>query len=76
MVFDLRPVMYVVCLVLSHDIAEQLSRPSKLFKYSVTKSPTVRTLQPTIGSHSILTQEVSLLYVFSLPFRQENRALR
>ncbi|QGA18889.1 hypothetical protein EYB26_006574 [Talaromyces marneffei] len=40
--------------VMSHEIAEQLSRASALFKYSVPKSPTIGLLHYLIGKQSII----------------------
>ena len=57
MIFDIRPFNYVVCFISGHDIAEQVSRPSKTFRYSVPKSPTLGELIPLIGHQSILSAE-------------------
>jgi hypothetical protein len=65
---DMRPVSYVICIIFSHSIAEQLSRPSKLFRYSVHKSPTMHELDPAIGNSSILAAEVSHDWRRSDPF--------
>ncbi|KAF2474484.1 cytochrome P450 [Lindgomyces ingoldianus] len=55
---DLRPVNYAMVLVASHDIAEQITRTSKLYPYSVTKSPTIQiSYQHLVGAKSILTLE-------------------
>src|SRR5262249_24898480 len=58
LVFDARPMNPVVCLVGSHYIAEQLSKSSSSFRYSVYKSPTAfRELAPFIGGTSLLIIE-------------------
>ncbi|OCL10401.1 cytochrome P450 [Glonium stellatum] len=57
MLLDLRPVSYGVCIVFSHDVAEQISRPSKRFPYSTPKSPTFNEVLPIVGSHAIIRQE-------------------
>jgi hypothetical protein len=61
-IVDLRPFMYVICVIFSHSVAEQLSRSSKLFRYSVPKSPTMHELDPAIGKTSILGVEVRLIW--------------
>lgn len=55
--FDLRPASYNLCVVLSHHIAEQVSRATKTMSYSVPKSPTVGDLIPIVGHHSIINAE-------------------
>jgi len=59
MAVDLRPVGYPLLLVTSHEIAEQVSRPSKLYPLSTPKSPTWTHMAPIIGMTSILGKEVS-----------------
>jgi cytochrome P450 len=54
---DLRPVAFPMCVIASHEAAEQISRASKLFPWSTPKSPTVHTLVPLIGRRSILLKE-------------------
>ncbi|KAF2652552.1 cytochrome P450 [Lophiostoma macrostomum CBS 122681] len=55
---DIRPVNYPMVVIASHEIAEQVSRSSKLFPYSVTKSPTLHnSFHKLIGSQSLLTAE-------------------
>jgi cytochrome P450 len=56
-VIDMRPLFYPICVINSHQVMEQISRPSKLFKYSVFKSPTVKWLTPIIGPKSIITSD-------------------
>jgi cytochrome P450 len=51
---DLRPVSYRILIVTSHEVAEQISRSSKLFPWSVTKSPTIRDQQQVFGHQSML----------------------
>ncbi|KAF2455737.1 cytochrome P450 52A11 [Lineolata rhizophorae] len=55
---DVRPFSaYPICIVNSHEIAEKLSKASKLFAYGTTKSPTMSSLQPIVGRESILIQD-------------------
>ncbi|KAM7191691.1 Cytochrome P450 [Rhypophila sp. PSN 637] len=54
---DLRPLSAPMLLVTTHEVAEQVSRPSKLFPLSTTKSPTWTHMAPIIGMTSILGKE-------------------
>ncbi|KAH8895510.1 cytochrome P450 [Thozetella sp. PMI_491] len=54
---DLRPVAYPMCVVANHEVAEQISRSSKLFPWSTPKSPTVHSLVHLIGRRSILLKQ-------------------
>ncbi|KAE8146525.1 cytochrome P450 [Aspergillus avenaceus] len=53
-ILDLRPVQRVLCVVCSHDVAEQVSCSSKSFPYSMGKSPTLREFELLLGAHSII----------------------
>lgn len=55
MIFDFRPIMYPMVVVTSHEVAEQVSRPSRAFPWSLPKSPTLGAMRPLIGKYSILT---------------------
>ncbi|KAI0404661.1 cytochrome P450 [Xylaria palmicola] len=57
MLVDLRPVNAPMVLVPSHDIAEQISKPTQLLPLSTTKSPTWTHMIPIIGESSILGKE-------------------
>ncbi|KAK4208222.1 hypothetical protein QBC37DRAFT_432288 [Rhypophila decipiens] len=55
---DLRPINASVCLVGSHEVAEQISKASKLFPWSPIKYPqTIAPLHHMIGDGSILLRE-------------------
>ncbi|KAK3686206.1 cytochrome P450 [Podospora appendiculata] len=54
---DLRPVNHAMAIVTSHEVAEQFSRASKLFPWSVPKSPTINSFVHLVGRNSILTRE-------------------
>ena len=56
-ILDLRPVQYVLCVVGSHEVAEQVSKSTKSFPYSMNKSPTMRLYERLLGPRSILTAE-------------------
>jgi hypothetical protein len=58
MFVDLRPTMRGMIVVASHGIAEQLSRSTRMFPYSVTKSPTMSGIEQLIGKKSLITAEV------------------
>lgn len=62
---DVRPASYVICVVLSHEIAEQISRPSKMYPWSTPKSPTMTDVKPIVGAHSIIMAQVGLTFSFS-----------
>ncbi|KAI1078328.1 cytochrome P450 [Whalleya microplaca] len=57
MLVDLRPINAPMVLVPSHNIAEQISKPSKLFPLSTPKSPTWTHMIPIIGKTAILGRE-------------------
>jgi cytochrome P450 len=57
MVLDLRPLTRPMVVVCSHDVAEQISRSSKAFPWSLPKSPTMAGLNPLVGRHSVLMLE-------------------
>jgi len=58
LILDVRPVNYPICIISSHYIAEQLSKPSPLFRYGVLKSPSAfRELVPVAGESSLLIEE-------------------
>ncbi|KAI0425614.1 cytochrome P450 [Xylaria sp. FL1042] len=56
MLVDLRPINPPMLLVTAHDVAEQISKPSKLFPHSTPKSPTLTYVAPIIGDTSILSK--------------------
>jgi cytochrome P450 len=57
LLFDMRPVFRPLLVVFSHNVAEQLTKPSKTFKYSVDKSPTMGRLLPIIGPTSLISSQ-------------------
>lgn len=57
---DLRP-GFAMCVVCDHEVAEQISKVSKKFPWSVNKSPTMGALKPLTGPKSIITTEVSVV---------------
>lgn len=55
---DNRPAQFPIALITSHEIAEQISRSTKVQPYSTTKSPTIQGgLGNLIGKFSILSEE-------------------
>jgi hypothetical protein len=61
---DLRPVNYPMVIVASHDIAEQISRVTKLNPESVPKSPTMQQgYRRLIGANSIISEGVNILFL-------------
>ncbi|KAF2090002.1 cytochrome P450 52A11 [Saccharata proteae CBS 121410] len=57
MLLDLRPFYYPLCLICSHEVAEDISKASKLLPYSVPKSPTLKDIDPLIGKFSIISAQ-------------------
>jgi hypothetical protein len=62
---DTRPVSWPMLLIGDHQMAEQLSKATKLQPWSTPKSPTVQDIIHVIGSKSLLTQEVGHRLAFS-----------
>lgn len=59
MLVDLWPAQVKpLLLVTSHDVAEQITRVSKAFPWSIAKSPTVFDLEELLGTHSLLLKQV------------------
>ena len=56
---DLRPFTAPIVIVLSYDIAEQVTRASKSFPWSLPKSPTMLEMRDLVGHNSILAIGVS-----------------
>lgn len=54
---DLRPITYPMVVILSHEVAEQVTRPTKAFPQSVPKSETEKHNVHLLGPKSILTAE-------------------
>lgn len=61
---DMRPVSYGMMVVTSHEVAEQISKATKMYPYSVTKSPTLRGFVRLIGKQSLLSEEVRFSFSF------------
>ncbi|KAK2025836.1 cytochrome P450 52A11 [Colletotrichum zoysiae] len=59
MLFDLRPAIRPMLLIRSHEIAEQVSRQSKMWPYSAPKSDTMLPLTPLFGPKSIVMAQGS-----------------
>ena len=60
---DLRPVNYPMVFVASHEIAEQITRVTKLNPESVPKSPTMQLIYGRlIGQHSIISEGVNFIF--------------
>jgi hypothetical protein len=55
---DTRPIGVPILAITSHAVAEQISKPSKLFPYSVPKSNTLDELTDMIGHNSIIRIQV------------------
>ncbi|KFA48316.1 hypothetical protein S40293_04497 [Stachybotrys chartarum IBT 40293] len=55
--FDMRPIAPPLLLITHHEVAEQISKPTKLHPWTTTKSPTFNQLIPLAGHTSILAKE-------------------
>lgn len=73
---DNRPIVPPMLIVASHEVAEQISRPSKDFPYSVTKSSSVDRIFDLIGPNSILLKQVEQPFLFFNPSFQIQPILR
>ncbi|KAI1455996.1 cytochrome P450 [Annulohypoxylon moriforme] len=57
MLLDNWPVVPPMVIVASHEVAEQVSKPSNKFQYSAPKSPSVDRIVDLIGPNSILLKQ-------------------
>lgn len=56
---DVRPAQgYVLGIICSHEVAEQVTKSSRIFPYSVPKTPTMDFMEPMIGPRSVLSNQV------------------
>ncbi|KAI1367241.1 cytochrome P450 [Xylaria arbuscula] len=70
LLFDSWPVLNPIVIVASHDVAEQISRASNLFPYSIPRSPSLERVMQLIGPDSMILKNVSIfdIHVFSPGF--------
>jgi hypothetical protein len=61
LMMDLRPITYPILIISTHEAAERVTKSTKLFPWSVPKSPTMKGLQHLVGPLSLLTKDVSFL---------------
>ncbi|KAF3006784.1 hypothetical protein E8E13_010257 [Curvularia kusanoi] len=55
---DWRPVeKFPILFVLDNDVAEQITKPSKMFKTSLPKHPAIQQLAPLVGARSLVTTD-------------------
>jgi hypothetical protein len=57
-IVDLRPVSHPMCVIGDHNVAEQISKISKLFPFSPPKSFTAHWYRDLMGPLSIVLAEV------------------
>ena len=57
-ILDLYPAGPVLCVVCSHHVAEQITKISRAFPYSLPKAPTTRAFEDLLGPSSIVIAEV------------------
>ncbi|KAE8320592.1 cytochrome P450 [Aspergillus sergii] len=56
-IVDLYPIGPLMCVVCCHEVAEQITKPSRAFPYSLPKAPTTRAFDGLFGSRSIVIAE-------------------
>jgi hypothetical protein len=57
---DFRPIeKFPVLFILDNDVAEQITKPSKAFRLSMPKHPSIQQLAPLVGARSLVTTDVS-----------------
>lgn len=59
---DIRPLNYPMAIVADHEVAEQVSRATKAFPYSLPKSPMMTYIDPLIGHHSLVSIHVRVVF--------------
>lgn len=59
---DLRPIeKFLLLFILDNDVAEQVTRPNKMFRTSMPKHPSIQQLAPLVGAKSLVTTDVRQL---------------
>lgn len=57
---DWRPIeKFPILFILDNDVAEQVTKPSKLYRTSMPKHPSIQRLAPLVGARSLVTTDVS-----------------
>lgn len=57
---DWRPLVpSVILFILNHEVAEQVTKATKQYSTSIPKHPDMQNLAPLVGSHSLVTLDVS-----------------
>jgi hypothetical protein len=60
LLIDLRPIeKFPILFILDNDVAEQVTKPSKVFKTGMPKHPSIQQLAPLVGARSLVTTDVS-----------------
>ena len=56
---DWRPIeKFPILFILDNDVAEQVTKPSKVFRNSLPKHPAIQQLAPLVGARSLVTTDV------------------
>jgi hypothetical protein len=58
-ILDVRPAQRALGVICTHEVAEQVSKNTKSFPYSMAKSPTYAEFVHLLGPSSIVTAQVS-----------------
>lgn len=70
---DWRPVeKFPILFILDNDVAEQVTRPSKMFRTSMPKHPAIQQLAPLVGARSLVTTDVNPLPLLEIPATETN----
>lgn len=57
---DWRPIeKFPILFILDNDVAEQVTKPSKVYRTSMPKHPAIQQLAPLVGARSLVTTDVS-----------------
>lgn len=60
---DWRPIeKFPILFILDNDVAEQVTKPSKVYRTSMPKHPAIQQLAPLVGARSLVTTDVSQTY--------------
>ena len=61
---DLRPVeKFLLLFIFDNDVAEQVTKASKQYSTSMPKHPAIQGLAPLVGARSLVTTDVSSIFV-------------
>lgn len=59
---DMRPKEPPLLFILDNNVAEQITKPTKMFSTSIPKTPNMKNLSPLVGERSLVNLDVSLVF--------------